>query len=224
MSAVAKPKPHSVEDLLLAAKRGRKEVKHLLGQAVLQGRPEPEIAQLQEELQTHERNIERFTAAIEAQAQTKAEQTLEDRRAAVTDARTAIASRDEEIESLVRELLAKIDDCGPLASQLRAAVTARNTALRDGLKASLGRAEWDRLVEHGGPGLTPLPIVAAAVSTALIDAALPAVGVHLDVSAPLQASELAPSLQRIKDRTEALLRKADRSIQATTIIDDDEEV
>ncbi len=73
MSTV-KPVPHSIEDRLLAARRDRKEVKALLGQAVLQAREEREIKALQEELDLHTAAIERFKAAMDYLAARKQDQ------------------------------------------------------------------------------------------------------------------------------------------------------
>lgn len=215
-----KPAKHSLEDRLLAARRGRKEAKALLGQAVLQGRSEREIAALQEELNIHTRDIERFTAAIEAQAQTQAEQSIEDRKAAVAGARTTIASRDTEIASLIADLIAQIEVLAPLASRLRDAVGERNAALRAGLKAGLDKEAWLRV--NGDGVVTPLPFIAAALGTALIEAGFPSVGVHLDVSTCSDAEQLAADLQRVGERTERMLRKADSALAAPADDEDDD--
>lgn len=218
-STKAKPAPHSMEDRLLAARRVRKEVKALLGQAVLQGRSEREIAALQEELDIHTRDIERFTAAIEAQAQTQAEQYLEARKATVDGARSTIASRDTEIAILTADLLAGIEKLAPLASRLRDAVGERNAALRSGLKAGLDKEDWSRV--NGEGIVTPLPFIASALGSALIESGLPSVGVHLDVSTRSDAEQLALNLQRVGERTERMLRKADAALITPADDEDD---
>lgn len=223
MAAVAKkPAPHSIEDLLLAARRDRKAVKQLLGQAVLNGRPDAEVKALQEELDLHTAAIERFTAAIEAQAQAKAEQSLEERKDAVADARSAIANRDAEIDRLVGDLLAGISGIAPLAVRLRDAIGERNGALRAGLKAGLDRDSWTRVNTEGV--ITPLPFVSAALGTALLDSGLPGLGVHVEVGSRSDAEELSKNLQRVAERTERLLRKADACLSAPTDDDLDEEL
>ena len=223
MTALTKAKPalHSLEDRLLAARRDHKEMKALLGQAVLQCRDEREIAALQEELDIHARNIERFTAAIEARAQAQVEQSLEDRKTAVAGARAAIASRDGEIKALTCNLLAGIEKLAPLSSRLRDAVSERNAALRAGLKVGLDKAAWERVSSDGI--VTPLPFIASALGSALIESGLPAVGVHIDVSTRSDAEQLAQSLQHVAERTERMLRKAETALSALADVENDDE-
>ncbi len=221
MSTV-KPVPHSIEDRLLAARRDRKEVKALLGQAVLQAREEREIKALQEELDLHTAAIERFKAAVEAQAQAVVEQTFEDRKAAVADARATITNRDGEIDKVTAQLLAGINQLAPLAKRLKEAVDERNAALRTGLKAGLDKPSWANVTSSGT--VTPLPFVAAALGTALIEAGLPAVGVHIDVASRTDADQLASGIDRVRSQTERLLRKADACLSERTNDDLDEEL
>lgn len=220
MAAVAeKPAPHSIEDLLLAARRDRKAVKQLLGQAVLNGRPDAEVKALQEELDLHTAAIERFTAAIEAKATAEAEQSFEARKAAVADARTTIAERDTEIAELMRNLLAGIETLAPQASRLSAAVTERNAALRTGLKAGLDKQAWSRL---GGEGISPAPAIAAALGSALIEAGFPALGAHVDASRT--GEDLGKRLQKVSERTEGLFRKADACLTAPADDEDEDDI
>lgn len=218
--AHTKPVPHSLEDRLLAARRGRKEVKALLGQAVLQGRDEREIAALQEELDLHARDVERFTAAIEVKAMTQAEQSFEARKAAVADARTTIAERDTEIAELMRNLLAGIEALAPMAARLSAAVGERNAALRNGLKAGLDKQTWARV---GGEGITPMPVIAAALGSALSEASLPSLGVHIETSRTGPV-DLGKRLQKVSERTEGLFRKADACLTAPADDEDEDDI
>ena len=214
VTGMAKPAPHSLEDLLLAARRDRKQVKALLGQAVLQGRSERDIAALQEELDLHARNIERLTAAIEAQSQTQVEQSIESRKAAVAEARETIACRDGEIEVLALALIAGIEKLAPQANRLKDAVGERNAALRVGLKAGLDKETWSRMSSEGV--ITPLPFIAAALGSALIGSGLPAVGVHIDAATGSDAEQMARSIQQVQGRTERMLAKADACLSEPT--------
>ena len=213
---------HSLEDRLLASRRDRKEVKALLGQAVLHGKPEAEINSLQEELTLHEKSIARFQAAIDAKASENVEQHLADRKASVAAARAVIAKADEQIEQMTAQMLAHIEQLGPLVAQLQETAASRNAALRSALKAGLDVAAWDRVVQAGGV-ITPLPVVGSTIATALFNAGVRDLGVHLDLTSRRDPTELAANLRRVKERTEACLVKADRALAVAAYVDADEE-
>ncbi|WP_218422400.1 hypothetical protein [Stutzerimonas stutzeri] len=146
MSAAAKkPIAHSPADLLRARKRDLKEVRQLIGQAQLSGKPEEVLLALEDEALQHQRQIERLTLAIAAGEQQQTEATLAARTAKVRQAQAEVERLDAGIERQLAELQAALVAVAPLAAQLQADLRTRQQIFRDGLRTAFKAEQADRL-------------------------------------------------------------------------------